>query len=150
MKKSSDYNIFKIRYYADGINVRKGKFDCDDKQHRERAQEYNKLFWEMFEKVTGSPANYWRAKYFLSSKECAIEALHEKYDIMIPESEEYQYWFIPKSIPDISEWIKNNCKLPFKIIVRSPYSTTFINRGKTTWRREDAEEFTKNNLPNLK
>lgn len=59
----SDYTIFKIRYYADGINVRKGKFDGDDKQHWERAKEYNSFFWKMIEKVTNQNFDYWCIHY---------------------------------------------------------------------------------------
>jgi len=143
--KSSDYTIFKIRYYADGIDVVKGKFDGDDNQHWERAQEYNKFFWEMVEKVTGYPHKYWALKYLLSSRECATEELHDKYDIIIPESEEYYYWYIPKSMSSISKWVEENCKLPFKIVIKSPYGSS-LNREKTDWRRKESEEFTKKHL----
>ena len=137
--RPSDYTIFKIRYYADGINVRKGKFDGDDDQQWDRAQEYTKFFWEMFQKVTGKPHSDWVEEYFLSSRECAIEELHEKYDIIIPESEEYYYWYIPNTMDNIIQWVKDNCKLPFQIVRRSPYNS-ILDRPKTTWRRDDAKK----------
>ena len=140
--KSTDFTIFKIRYYADGIDVVKGKFDGDDKQHWDRAQEYTRFFWEMFERVTGVEHKDWIRKYFFSSRECATEELHDKYDIIIPESEENYYWYIPNTMGDLIQWIKDNCNLPFQIVRRSPYST-IINRDKTTWRREQAEKFAK-------
>lgn len=144
----SDYTIFKIRYYADGINVIKGKFEGDDEQHWNRAQEYNKFFWEMVEKVTGKYQKDWSLEYFLSSKECAVEELWDKWDILIPESEEYYYWFIPNKMTDLIDWIKNNCKLSIQVVNRSPYSS-LLNREKTTWKRDSAREFTKKNLPKL-
>ena len=153
MNKSKDYTIFKIRYYADGINVRKGIFSNDDdkeqrQQHWDRAQEYTRFFWEMFEKSTGKSHKQYCMKYFLSSRECAIEELWADYDVLIPEAEEHYYWFIPKHMTELTEWIKDNCKLPFKVVRRSEYSSC-LNNQKTTWRREDAEEFTKKNLANL-
>ena len=143
--RPSDYTIFKIRYYADGINVRKGKFDGDDKQHWNRAQEYTKFFWEMVEKVTGKPLSEWVKEYFSSTSECAREELHEKYDIIIPESEEYYYWYIPNTMGDLIQWVKDNCKLPFQIVRRAPYNST-LDRPKTTWRRDDARKFVLKNL----
>ncbi len=143
---SKDYTIFKIRYYADGINVRKGIFNGDDIEHHQRAKEYNNFFWQMVEKATGHPLKYWATKYFLSSRECATEELHDLHDIYIPESEEYYYWFIPIYMTELTEWIQSNCKLPFKIVKRSTYSSC-LNNDKTNWRRMDAEAFTKKHLP---
>lgn len=60
---ASDYTIFKIRYYADGINVSKGKFEGDDKQHWERGKEYNSFFWKMVEKVTNRTFKDWIKEY---------------------------------------------------------------------------------------
>lgn len=153
MRKSKDFNIFKIRYYADGINIRKGIFSKKDdaeqtKQHWDRAQEYTKFFWEMFEKVTGKPHKQYCMKYFLSSSDCGVEELWADHDIFIPQSEESFYWFIPKHMTELTEWIKENCKLPFKVVTRSEYSSC-LNNQKTDWRRKDAEEFTKKHLPNL-
>lgn len=151
VKKSKDYIIFKIRYYADGINVRKGVFgDKEDemqrKQHWYRANEYIKFFWSMFEKVTNIDHTYYSKKYFLSSMECAVEELFEKYDILIPDAEEYYYWFIPKKEHVFIEWIHNNCTLPFKIVKRSEYSSC-LNNSKTTWKRSRVEKwYTENSL----
>lgn len=138
---SKDYTIFKIRYYADGINVRKGKFEGDDKQHWDRAKEYGDFFWRFFEKTTGESHKEWVYKYFLSSRECAIEELHDIYDIIIPESEEYYYWYIPNKLADIIDWVKENCKLPFTIVKRAPSQWVF-NVEKTTWKRESAAKRT--------
>lgn len=141
----SDYTIFKIRYYADDINVSKGKFDGDENQQWERAQEYTKFFWQMVEKVTGKSHSEWVKEYFLSTKECALEELHEKYDIIIPESEEYYYWYIPNTLSDLIQWIGENCKLPFQIVRKSPYNS-ILDRPKTTWRRSDAKDFVVKNF----
>jgi hypothetical protein len=150
MIKSKDFTIFQIRYYADGINVRKGIFGNDSNrvQHHQRAEDYNKFFWQMVEQVTGRKSKYYSLKYFLSSRECAVEELFDKYDILIPDSEEYYYWFIPIHMPELSEWIQKNCNLPFKVVKRSPYSSC-LNNSKTNWRREQAEAFTKEHLPQL-
>lgn len=153
MKKPKDFNIFRIRYYADKVNVRKAIFLQDDdleqhKQHHERAEDYNNLFWQMVEKVTSIPHEQWAIKYFLSARECAIEELWDKHDILIPQTEEYFYWFIPKENTELTNWIQLNCKLPFKIIKRCEYSSC-LDRKKTTWQREEAEKFTTENLSNL-
>ena len=150
MKKSKDYTIFKIRYYADGININKGIFGDDNSlvQHHQRAELYTRFFWEMVETVTGKSSEYYSLKYILSSRECATEELFDEYDILIVDSEQYYYWFIPNSMNEISEWVYNNCKLPFKVVKRSPYNT-LLNREKTNWRRKEAEEFTKEALTHL-
>jgi hypothetical protein len=68
-----------------------------------------------------------------------FEELYDKYDILIPETEEYYYWFIPNDMIDLIDWVKDNCSLPFQIVRRTPYSS-LIGREKTTWRREDAKK----------
>ena len=147
-----DYTIFKIRYYSDAVNVVRGKFsetDEDRQQAWDRAKQYQDFFWKMVEKVTGNPHEYWSVKYFLSSTDCSREELHELYDIIIPESEEYYYWYIPNTMTDLIEWIKSECKLPFQIVQRAPYNRVIQDREKTTWRREEAEKFVKKHMPEL-
>lgn len=145
VNKSSDFNIYKIRYYADGINFKKNKPDVyDEKQHWERAQEYNKFLWQLIEKVTKKSMKKWTEEYFLSSRDCAIEELYDKYDVIIPEGEIFSYWYIPKSMVDICEWIEGNCKLPFKKLIKAPMGN-IRNRQKTTWRRDTA----KKSLPDI-
>jgi len=146
---ASDYTIFKIRYYSDGINVSKGKFEGDDKQHWERGKEYNSFFWKMVEKVTNRTFKDWIKEYSFYPSECATEELFEKYKIYIPESEEFYYWYIPNTMTDIIEWIKSDCKLPFTIAIRAPYNRVLSERQPTTWRRDKAREFTIKNLSNL-
>ena len=153
MRKSKDYTIFKIRYYADGINIHKGVFGDNDnirqaEQHRKRVNDYLSFFWQMVEKVTSRSFKHWLLKYFLSSSECAIEELFAEYDILIPNSEEYYYWFIPKHMTELIQWVKENCNLPFKIVTRCEYSSC-LNKDKTDWKRKGAEEFIKKHLPNV-
>lgn len=138
--RASDYITFKIRYYADGINVRLGKFQGDNKQHHERGAEYIRFFWEMVEKVTGHAMKYWYNKYLSMTMDCIKEELHEKYGIIIPEGEEHYLWYIPINMVDLINWIEMNCKLPFKKLVRPPM-TNIRNREVTTWRREESEKF---------
>lgn len=140
--KSSDYNIYKIKYYGDNGRT--------DKQHHERAIAYIGFFWKMVERVTGHSFSYWNDKYFLHATECAIEELHEQYKIIIPESEEYYHWYIPKSMSRVSSWVEQNCKLPFKKLLRAHFSATNLNREATTWKRESASARTKTNLNSLK
>lgn len=125
MKKQ--YTILKIRYYADGINVRKGIFTDDNKtnvQHYERAKLYVELFWNMVFKVTGKKMIDYT---FGFNREQAIEELTTKHGIVIPEGEEYYYWHIPIENTELIEWVKTECKLPFKILKRSPYSHVLDN-----------------------
>ena len=150
MNRPKDFTIFKIRYYADGINVRKGIFSDSNnteqkRQHWERAKEYNSFFWTMVEKATGHPMVYWATQYFMSASECAREELFDRHTIYIPECEEHYYWFIPNSKTELIEWVKTNCQLPYKIVKRCSYSSN-LNNEKTTWRRKQAEEFRKNTI----
>ena len=139
-KKSSNYHIFKIRYYADGINVRKREFNGDIKQGYERGKEYFELFWSMVAKITGHPFEYWNDEYFFYAKECAIEELCEKHDIYIPVSGEYYYWYVPKTFTDMPAWMELNCKLPFKKLIRAHM---VLDYEPTTSQREEARKKTK-------
>ena len=115
-RKMSDYTIFKIRYYADGVDIVKGVFDDDKNQGWERAKLLNTLFSDFVEFITKKPVSYWMGKYGFGYTDCMKEELHESYGIIIPNSEEYDYWFIPNEMKDVIEWVKSNCKLPYSIV----------------------------------
>ncbi len=131
-KKTSDYTIFKIRYYADGVNVRKGIFKGDDKQAWDRAKLLTSLFGDMVEFVTKKPISFWIDKFGFGYTDCMKEELHEHFGIIIPNSEEYDYWFIPNELTDVINWIKENCKLPYTIAKRTEFSNDWISRKKPT------------------
>lgn len=103
-KTYDDFVIFKIRYYGD-----------NDQQHWQRAQEYNKFFWDMVFKITGFSSNYWVDEYGLGAQDCVKEELYEMFGILIPNSEEYEFIYVPKKLSGLIEWIKKNCKLPYTI-----------------------------------
>lgn len=116
------YTIFKIRYYADNINVSKGIFPNDNEtklQQYERAKECVRFFWDMVFKLTGKTVTDYKIFY---GKEEATKDLFLNHGIIIPEGEEYHYWHIPSDNIELVEWIKTECKLPFKVLKRSPYS----------------------------
>lgn len=146
----SDFNIYKIRVYADGIDVVKGKFDGDTLQHHERAKEYINFFNNLVEKITGNPRAYYYNKYMFFNSESVAELLRSDYNIYIIDEEEYNWWFIPKSNKEISDWVEENCKLPYKKALRSPnFHSLGIDTG-DYWRKrseEDTKDYKlKNNL----
>jgi hypothetical protein len=140
--KKSDFNIYKIRVYADGIDVVKSKFDGDPIQHNERAKEYVDFFGKMVEKVTGQSMRYYYTKYMFFAKESVVELLKANYDIRVVEGEEYNWWFIPKENKEVSDWVENNCKLPFRKALRSPNFASLDSDSNDYWRKK-AEELTK-------
>jgi len=117
-RKMTDYTIFKIRYYADSVNIAKGKFDDEKNEGWERGKLLNSLFTGMVEFITNKPVSYWMDKYGFGYIDCMKEDLHETYGIIIPNSEEYEYWLIPNEMTDVIEWVKENCKLPYSIVKR--------------------------------
>jgi hypothetical protein len=140
--KKSDFNIYKIRVYADGIDVVKSKFDGDPIQHNERSKEYVDFFGKMVEKVTGQSMRYYYTKYMFFAKESVVELLKADYDIRVVEGEEYNWWFVPKENKEVSDWIEKNCKLPFRKALRSPNFASLDSDSSDYWRKK-AEELTK-------
>lgn len=140
--QKSNYNIYRIRFYGDGINVVKGKFDADPVQHRERAEEYVSFYWRLVKLVTGEDARYYHRNYMLYTNEVVNEILKEKYDIRICGGEEYYWWFIPKSMPDVCKWVETECKLPIRKMLRTPNFSS-LDSPNTDWFRKESEKFTK-------
>lgn len=137
----SDYNIYKIRFYADGIDVVKGKFDGDENQHQQRAKDYNSLYWELVEKLTGKDWKYYHNTYMMFTIESVNEILKEEYDIRIHGGEEYYWWFIPKELTEISQWIENEKRLPIRKMLRSPNFLS-LNDPPSDFFRKKGLEFT--------
>lgn len=137
----SNYNIYRVRFYADGINVVKGKFDGDDQQHRQRAKDYNNLYWELVEKVTGKDWKYYHNTYMMYTTESVNEILKEEYDIRIHGGEEYYWWFIPKTLTEISDWIEGEKRLPIRKMLRSPNFFS-LNDPPSNFFRTQGLEFT--------
>lgn len=114
------FNIYKIRVYADGINILKSKYDGDPVQHNERAKEYLSFFAKLVKKLTGKPMSYFYLRCTSFHQEIIKELLKKDYGIIVVTGEEYNWWFVPKNNKELSSWVEENCKLPFKIVKRCP------------------------------
>lgn len=120
--KCKDYHIIKIRFYASKYLLDKFHKDKQNhskpypRQHRERAQQYNKFFWEFINYVTNTPTRDWYQEYGFMSRECALEELQEKFGILTSDGGGERVFLIPKGREDIFEWIKENVGLPYKVV----------------------------------
>lgn len=133
--KCEDYFIIKVRFYASRYYLK--KFHNDEpigiKKHWEAAKNHTEFFWNFIEKVTKKSHEDYINEYFFSSKECAIEEIHEVYGIIIVEGEGYYKYFIPRNDSNLElvEWIKINCKNSFKILKKT---YTFVKPVSTFYR----------------
>ena len=155
MKKFNckDYYIIKIRVYASKYLL--DKSDNNNlplpEQHSERAMQYHVFFWQLFEKYTGITQHVWRLKYFGDGQSCAYEELEERFGILQSDAESERIFLIPKGKEDIFEWIKDNVKLPYKVIKvlnHIPLSFRFNDHilVRSTSLRKISEEWTKENI----
>lgn len=79
------------------------------------------------------------------TNESVNEILREEFDIRIHGGEEYYWWFIPKSLPEISKWVEKECKLPIRKMLRSP-NFFALESPPSNFFRLKALEFTRSNL----
>ena len=147
--KCKDYNIIKIRYYASDYLLK--KWHATDgrmpKQHWDRAEACVALFWNIFEHVTTIKRLDWLDEYRFDARNCAQDELEEKYGIRIHNTEGSYVFFIPKSNPEIFQYIKNNCTLPYKVLTRARLGAFSYIRD-LTWRRKEAKKFALKHLHN--
>lgn len=151
--KSKDYHIIYIRYYANKYLLKK-YYDNPNhtnlpypKQQYERAEQYNKFIWELFTHLTGISHYDWGIKYSYMTRECAFDELGERFGILNSDAEGALILLIPKGKEEIFEWIKDNVKLPYKVVTilkHIPLSFLYDeNPGLNTWRRKESEEWSK-------
>jgi len=146
---STDYNIIYIRYYASKYLLKKWEINSNQplpNQHHERVRRYIEFFWEFFTHLTGIEGKEWRLKYSFEPKECAVEELQERFGILITHGENENAFLIPKGKEDIFEWIKDNVKLPYRIVTKMkhiPFIFYRDNCGLSDRKRKDSEEWTK-------
>jgi hypothetical protein len=69
-------------------------------QHWKRAQDYNKFFWDFFERVVGINMKDYHFKYMFSAMDCAKEELFENMVHIHNINNQYEY-LIPKSRQDL-------------------------------------------------
>lgn len=140
--KSDDYHIIKIQFYASKYLLNKWHEESETKnvaspkQHRDRADGIVKFFWEFFEKVTGISQRDWSHKYFICTKECALEYLQEEHDIYILmfTSGVYTYLIPKKDNDDLYKWCIANITNPFEIGKRSHMPNYGTNYDRRSWR----------------
>jgi len=142
--KCKDYYIIKICYYADKNLNRNYKYKDDPvvkKQHWERAKQYNKFKWEFIEHLTNKSQSYWFNDYMWETDMCAFEEIYEKYGIISQIcAEGWYYYYIPKELSEVIEWMKNNLVNPYKILQKCkhiPIVETNLN-----WYRTNSLDFT--------
>jgi len=141
--KSDDYHIIKIQFYASKYLLKKWhkanetENVASPKQHRDYADGIVKFFWEFFEKVTGISQRDWSHKYFICTKECALEYLQEEHGIFILlfSSGVYTYLIPKKDNDDLYDWCIANITNPFKIGKRSFMPNYGNNYDKYSWRK---------------
>jgi len=154
--KCKNFYIIKIRVYASKYLLDKSYNNPSHslpEQHRERARRYTEFFWEFFNHITGIKSVDWYLKYSFQSKECACDELQEKFGILKSDAECEKIFYIPKENVELFEWIKENVKLPYKVVsVLRNIPLKFLyndNYGLNTTRREESEEWTKIHIHSL-
>ena len=150
--KCKDYYIIKICYYADKyLNNRfddnyQNKVSKDPaviKQHLERTGLYHKFKCEYIEYITGKDLKSWMSEYSYEPFECAFEEIYEKYGIISAIcTEGWYYYFIPKTLPDVLEWMTSNLVNPFKIISKTNHIPMIQND--LSWMRRFSLDLTNN------
>lgn len=153
--KCKDYHIIKVRIYASKYILDKFHKDKNNKnkpypkQHRDRAEQYTKFFWEFFTYVTGITAKEWRSKYFFDSRECALEELQDKHGILTSDASGERIFLIPKGKEEIFEWFKENVKLPYNVVSvlkYIPLAYLYSDNYGLGNLREEAAEWNKKNI----
>lgn len=147
-KKTSDYNIISINYYASNYLMKKyyGAKDGNGHlptQHHERSKLYNYFKWEFIEKITGLNHGDWYQNYMFETDECAYDYIQETTGIIVQRGHEgWIKYFIPKSEPELFDWIKLNVNLPYKIMKRASIPWGLRDDSKLQWRREESANYT--------
>ena len=144
-----DFYIIKIRIYASEYLLNKAHKNGENLpvQHRQRVGQYHDFLHEFFEHFTGIKMHDWILNHFGDHTDCAYEELQEKFGILQSDAESHKIFLIPKDREDILEWIKENVKLPYKIIsrIRVPFKFYADNYGLGN-KRQLSEEWTKKNV----
>jgi len=148
--KCNDYYIIKICYYADKYLTHRfddkyyDKVSKDPvviKQHWERAGLYHDFKSKYIEHLTGKPIKDWLFDYMYEPYECAFEDIYEKYGIISAVcTEGWYYYYIPKTLPDIFEWVKDNLVSPYKVVSKTKWIP--MVQSNLNWHRTESIEFT--------
>lgn len=135
--KCKDYFIIKIRVYADEKILdewHKGNTVGVPKQHTERSKAHSEFFWQLVEKVTNKERKYWFLEYGLDAREAMTEELADTYDIQILGRESERTFMIPKTSPEIFEWVKNNVTNPSKVLKKTLLGFWAYKKPQTNFR----------------
>ncbi len=119
--KCKDYYIVKLRTYADESLLKKCRGDNDPlpAQHHQRAKQYVKFLWEFIEYLTGTPSSDFHLRYFMSSRDCALEQIAEDFGIIFSDGEGWNTIFIPKTNDMAYNYVIDNCGLPYKVVKKT-------------------------------
>lgn len=143
--KCKDYFIFKTRCHADKKLLDEWyNGGTQPQQQWDRAQNHVSFWWDFIQEVTGKKMEFWLDKYAIDSKECAMDFIEENFGIIYIIIEGTDRLFIPKSNKILFEWCKDNCKNPWKVLQKTTLGVFNYPRD-LQWKRENSEEFTKNN-----
>ena len=148
-KKSSDYNIININYYASKYLMKKHEKQDKikptpfPKQFDERVKAYIEFKWFFVAKVTDLYYDYWRENYMYESYDCALDFIQETTGIMVQRGHEgWVKYYIPKENIELFEWVKEKCELPYKIMKRAHIYYSMRDDNNLKWRREESVKFT--------
>ncbi len=141
--KCKDYFIIRLRYYADKHIL--DKWHSTDgaptpKQHWNRAQEINRFFRAFFEQATNTTYTSFISEYMISTRECMIEELSTKYNIVISDGEVWKTWFIPKENTELIQWVLDNVTLPYTTPSKTGTHKLEYRENSSYWRDESREE----------
>ncbi len=125
--KCKDFNIYKIRYYADRKLLDKYNIDKENnvpntfmpKQHSERAKNYNKFLWDSVEFLTGKDNEYHHKKYGLGALECTFYDIRDYYHILLLKGEGESSIFIPKEDNEYHQWFLENINIPYRKVLKT-------------------------------
>lgn len=142
--RCKDYFIIKIRNYADEKLLKKSRKEGGPlpKQHHERSHAFITFKWELIKKITGKGLDQWCKIYMTDAANCAMEYIEEKYGIMLYDGSGWQTFMVPLKHSEIIAWIKENVKLPNKIMQKVSLGHLAYVERDLTWKRNEAKKFT--------
>jgi hypothetical protein len=139
--KCTDYNIIRVRYYADEYRLK--KYGLDDKktllQHRDRARDANDFIWKLAEKLSGKDSMWWHMTYMFSASECFEEYLEFDEKILVSHQEGWKTYYIPKEREDVFQWFKDNLINPYKVVKKTyiTYLSYRVGDENNNWKRKE-------------
>lgn len=121
--KNSDFNIIKVRIYADVYLMKNFYSDKCQEQHYERVQNFFIFKCKLIEKITGKTFEQWNVNKNVMERleiDQLFKLIEKEYNIYSRRwTDAYMTFYIPKTNIELFEWIKTNLKNPYQIMKRS-------------------------------